>query len=249
MTNSHAGVKGVIFDLGSTLIEFESKSWDVLALEGQKRAYDSLIDSDHLLPEFEIFNDRLEAIKNEYRIIATETLKEWRSADAFEKLICELGLENAEERGRICMDAFYDVVREGIVVCQGALETLEAIKGEELKTGLISNTIFPSYAHEVDLDNFGLSPYIDFRLYSCDFGYRKPHPGIYEEGLRRIGLSADETLFVGDRYIEDVKGPMAAGMPAVLKYHEGRDYPDPMPEGFSVVHEISELLKILGVNK
>lgn len=245
MAKTNREIKGIIFDLGSTLIEFESKSWDELALEGQKRAYDCLIDTDHRLPDFEAFNDRLEAIKNDYRVVAMETLKEWRSAEAFERLIRELGLENAAEQSRICMDAFYNVVREGIVMCKGAPATLKEVKRRKLKTGLISNTIFPGPAHEVDLDNFGLTPYIDFRLYSSDFGYRKPHPGIYEEGLRLIGLDADETMFVGDRYVEDVEGPMAAGMSAALIYHEGREYPDPMPGGFAVIHEISELLDIL----
>jgi len=138
---------------------------------------------------------------------------------------------------------------EGIVMCKGVPAALKEVKRQKMKTGLISNTIFPSRAHEVDLDNFGLTPYIDFRLYSSDFGYRKPYPGIYEEGLRLIGLAPDETLFVGDRYIEDVEGPMGAGMPAILKYHEGREYPDPMPEGFAVIHEISELVEILNNNK
>jgi putative hydrolase of the HAD superfamily len=118
-----------------------------------------------------------------------------------------------------------------------------------MRTGLISNTIFPGREHDVDLDNLGLMPYIDFRLYSCDFGYRKPHPGIYEEGLRLVGLPAHETLFVGDRYYEDVDGPQKAGMSGVLVYHEGRDYPDPMPDGFPVIYKLPELLEIEAIQK
>jgi putative hydrolase of the HAD superfamily len=244
---NYSNIKGIIFDLGSTLIEFESRSWEELSREGQQLAYDSIIDSDHHLPEFETFNERLEEIKSEYRAKALATLAEWRSIEAFEKLLRVLKVDDPVHQSRICMDKFYGCVREGIVLCEGAVETLKGFKKAGYRTGLISNTIFQRSDHEVDLDKFGLTPYIDFRLYSSDFGFRKPYPGIYEEGLKLIGLPADETLYVGDRYTEDVAGPQAAGMGAVLKFREGRDYPDPMPDGFDVINKISELLNLFGI--
>lgn len=246
---SYSHIKGIIFDLGSTLIEFESRSWDEITIEGQKLAYDDLIDSDHHLPDFESFNKRLEEIKSRFRTQAIETLIEWRSLEAFELLLTELRLENPDKQARKCMDAFYGIVRKGIVLCEGAVTTLEELKKRGYKTGLISNTIFPRLDHEVDLDTFGLKPYIDFRIYSSEFGYRKPYPGIYREGLKMIGLPANETLYVGDRYIEDVEGPQNIGMAAILKYREGREYPDPMPEGFDVIDKISELLEKLDTKK
>jgi putative hydrolase of the HAD superfamily len=243
----YSSLEGVIFDLGSTLIEFESRSWDEMTIEGQRLAYKAITDSDHYLPAFEIFNDRLEEIKNQYRTRAAETLIEWRTVDAFEDLLREFNLENIEDQSLRCIKAFYNHVREGIVLCEGALETLERLKQKGFKTGLISNTIFPGNEHEVDLDKFGLTPYIDFRLYSSDFGYRKPYPGIYGEGLKLMGSPAERVLFVGDRYMEDVEGPRKAGMRAVLKYREGREYPEPMPDGFYVIDEISELNKLLDI--
>jgi len=246
---SKTPIKGIIFDLGSTLIEFESRSWDEMTDEGQRLAYDHLIASDHSLPDYESFNDRLEEIKNQYRAAAAESLVEWCALDAWRKLLLQLGLENPEEQSRRSIDLFYNVVRDGVVLCEGALVTLQALKREGYKVGLISNTIFPRWSHEVDLDNFGLTPYIDFRIYSSEFGYRKPHLSIFEAGLEKIGLPANETIYVGDRYIEDVEGPMKAGMSAVLKYREGRDYPDPMPEGFDVIDKLSDLLKILDIEQ
>lgn len=242
---SFAHIKGVIFDLGSTLIEFESRSWDVISYEGQKMAYEQLRDGDNRLPSFEVFNDRLEEIKGRYRERAVESLEEWRSVDAFEELLTEFGLDDAPAQSIRCVEAVYDVARNGFRLCKGALETVTEVKRRGYRTGLISNTIFPSGEHEADLENCGLLPYIDFRLYSSDFGRRKPHPAIYAEGLRRMGLPAREVLFVGDLYREDVEGPMTAGMSAVLKYREGRMYPDPLPGGFPVIHTLSELLDIL----
>jgi len=242
---SYSNIKGIIFDLGSTLIEFESRAWNEITIEGQKLAYDLLAKNNSNLPEFDIFNDRLEEIKAEFRAHAVSTLEEWRSQVAFEKLLTELKVEKAAELSGHCMDAFYNYVREGIVTCDGAEETLRELRFRGYRIGLISNTIFPIHQHELDLDNFGLMPYIGFRIYSSEFGYRKPHPEIYREGLKRIDLPPEETLFVGDRYYEDVEGPQKAGMLAILKYRANRDYPDPMPEGFPVIEKISELLSLL----
>lgn len=238
-------IKGIIFDLGSTLLEFESRPWEEITLDGQRRAYDHLVSSDHQLPDFDTFNARLEEIKNEYRATAMETLREWRSADAFERLFAEYGLDDVHEQSVRSVDIFYELVREGFVLCDGANEVLRELKSRGYRTGLMSNTIFPEHSHEVDLEYFGLQQYLDFRIYSSEFGYRKPHSTIYEEGLRRIDLPGSAVMFVGDRFYEDIEGPQKHGMSAVLKYREGRKYPDPMPEGFPIIHSLTELLDIV----
>jgi len=92
---------------------------------------------------------------------------------------------------------------------------------------------------------FGLKSFFEWRIYSSTFGRRKPHPDIFRAGLERIGLPPEETVYVGDRYYEDVQGAQQAGMAAVLKYCALRDYPDPMPNGFPVIHAIGELLTVL----
>jgi HAD superfamily hydrolase (TIGR01549 family) len=231
--------------LGSTLIEFEAQPWEETVLVGHRRAYDHLVNRDHQLPDFETFNARLQEIITERRAVAMETLREWRSVDAFEKLLTEYGLDNVHEQSVRGWELFYELVRERFVLCEGANEVLRELKRRGYRTGLMSNTTFRGYYHEVDLEHLGLQQYLDFRIYSSEFGYRKPHPAIYEEGLRRIGLPGAETMFVGDRYIEDVEGPQKHGMSPVLKYREGRKYPDPMPAGFPVIHSLKELLDIL----
>ena len=134
---SKTPIKGIIFDLGSTLIEFESRSWDEMTDEGQRLAYDHLIASDHSLPDYESFKDRLEEIKNQYRAAAAESLVEWCALDVWRKLLLQLGLENPEEQSRRSIDLFYNVVRDGVVLCEGALVTLQALKREGYKVGLI----------------------------------------------------------------------------------------------------------------
>ena len=49
---------------------------------------------------------------------------------------------------------------------------------------------------------------------SGEWGWTKPHPGIYREALRRMNVTHERALFVGDDLLNDVKGPKAVGMRA-----------------------------------
>jgi hypothetical protein len=42
-----------------------------------------------------------------------------------------------------------------------------------------------------------------------------------------------------------VKGPQEAGLQAVLKYREGREYPDPLPENVIVVQSLTEFIGLI----
>ncbi|MCP4567066.1 MAG: HAD family hydrolase [FCB group bacterium] len=241
----YSGVKGVIFDLGSTLIEYENRDWTEIALDGQRLGYKQLLDSDHVLPDFETFNARLEEIKGEFRQVAISTLNEWNAIDAPTKLLTELGLENAKEQGWNFMEAFYSFIRDPLTVEDGARKTLKSLMARGFKTGLISNTIFEPHQHDVDIKMFGLMPYLGFRIYSTSFGKRKPHKDIFLAGLEEIGLTAEETVYVGDRFTEDVEGPLGVGIRPILKKRAGREYPDELPDGVVTINKLSELLDIV----
>jgi putative hydrolase of the HAD superfamily len=62
----------------------------------------------------------------------------------------------------------------------------------------------------------GIAGHISEVVTSVDVGWRKPHPKIYAEALRRLGSTAREALFVGDTYLADYAGPRAVGIDALL---------------------------------
>ena len=233
----------MIFDLGSTLIEFESRPWPEITVDAQTYGYQRLTERNKRMPAFDHFISRLEEIKDEYRRHAADTLEEWRIDTAFERLLSEFDIENPVEQSRRFVSLFYDIVRREIVLCDGVAETLPALRRRNVVMGIVSNTIFPAEEHDRDLVDFDIMPYVQFRIYSSDFGWRKPKEEIYHEALRRIGLPAEQVLFVGDRYLEDVRGPQGIGMKAILRYREGREYPNPMPNGFPVVNRLDQILE------
>lgn len=238
-------IEGIIFDLGSTLIEFENRPWSETTLEGIKIGYELLSERDYDLPDFDSFSQSLMAVMDELRMRAISTLNERQATDAPEFYFTELGLENPKELSRWFMHEFYRAVTGQMTACEGARETLQEIKKRGYRTGLISNTPYPRDQHEADLDNFGLQSYLDFRIYSSEFGLRKPHPGIFQEGLKAIQLPPENVIYVGDNYDWDVVGAQSAGISPVLIYWEGRGYPDPMPDNFPIIYHLSELLDLL----
>jgi putative hydrolase of the HAD superfamily len=88
-------------------------------------------------------------------------------------------------------------------------ETLAALRGQDLRLGVVSNwdTRLPDI-----LDRLGLSPFFDALIYSSAVGAEKPDRRIFEAALRSLGVRAGEALHVGDGRLEDVEGAQAVGM-------------------------------------
>lgn len=69
----------------------------------------------------------------------------------------------------------------------------------------------------------------------------KPRPELFQLMLERLGVSADETAYVGDRQLEDVVGPSEAGMHPVWINRNNRPLDPNLP---IPTHQISSLLEL-----
>ena len=206
--------RAVIFDLGSTLIDYPSSIWEKLSAECTVAARQSLIDRGVELPPEDQFAAAFEEAKNGFRRIAAETRVEWTIPQAAEKLFGKLGLPSGDDLSGSFFEAYYKVVREHISVYDDTVTVLEKIKESIGRIGLISNTIFPEWAHRDELKQFGIEEFLDFTIFSSTFGLRKPHPDIFYKGANLAGYAPEECVYIGDRYIEDITGPNGIGMPA-----------------------------------
>ena len=66
------------------------------------------------------------------------------------------------------------------------------------------------------LDLHGLKGYFTGFAFSDEVGRCKPDRAIFEAAARQLGVAIEEMVHVGDRDHNDVKGPQALGMKAVL---------------------------------
>ncbi len=239
--------RAVIFDLGSTLIEYESVSWDVLNKECTASAHSYLVGRGIAVPDEEAFFQALEDVKNEYRRVADADLVEWDMLKAANRLFSRLRIAHDGDLSERFFEAYYEPVERHLYLFDDTLETLARIREVYPVVGLISNTIFPEYAHKKELERFGIAPYLDFTVFSSTFGLRKPHPDIFIRAANLAGVAPSECVYIGDRFREDVEGPLGVGMTPILKLVDIREYPDPLPADLRRIRQLSELVDHLEI--
>jgi HAD superfamily hydrolase (TIGR01549 family) len=237
--------KAIIFDLGSTLIEYEAVSWDELNILCAESARQFLIERGHTLPEAKEFHQLFEEAKADYRRLASETLKEWDVVQAIGILLQRIALTGSNGFKEEVFDAYYQPVDRLIYVYPDTIDTLTQLQSKGYTIGLISNTVFPERAHRGELRRFAIDPFLKFGIFSSTFGVRKPHPDIFRHACELAGFAPHECLYVGDRYVEDVVGPTGIGMSAILKLKAGREYPSEMPLATRRIDTLSELAEHL----
>ncbi len=94
---------------------------------------------------------------------------------------------------------------------------VHTIKEMEFQIALATNPIFPSTATESRIRWAGFEPN-DFELYTTyeNIGYCKPNPEYYKELARRLGVSPEQCLMVGNDVTEDMGAAQKAGMSVFL---------------------------------
>jgi putative hydrolase of the HAD superfamily len=81
-----------------------------------------------------------------------------------------------------------------------------------IKTGLISNAW--DNLRRLLIEDFRIADAFDTLVISAEEGVMKPDPRIYHTALRRLGVTAGESIFVDD-VLDNVRGAEAVGMRGV----------------------------------
>lgn len=98
----------------------------------------------------------------------------------------------------------------------GAKEALEDLAAR-YKLCIASDTIVsPARCLRQLLEIHGLKQYFSGFAFSDEVGHSKPHKSMFESAARQMGCEIDEMMHIGDRDHNDVKGPQALGMKAIL---------------------------------
>ncbi|MCM3627120.1 HAD family hydrolase [Paenibacillus glycanilyticus] len=120
------------------------------------------------------------------------------------------------------------------------ISMLSSLKNQGIKLALISN----GYG-QFQYDNFkalGISEYFDEVLISEWEGLRKPDPAIFHRALARLGVKAEDSLFVGDHPDSDIRASRAVGMKAVWKHNP---FFSPEVEADGVIQDLEELISFV----
>jgi len=133
-----------------------------------------------------------------------------------------------------------EVTRKGLVPVPGAVETIAALRERGLKTGLITVCSEDVVSLWEETDFHGL---FDAEVFSAAVGLRKPDPEIYRIALEKLGVEAEDVMFVGDGANDELGGAERLGMTAVGVESPTGELPDDW-RGLRI-RELPELLKLL----
>lgn len=95
--------------------------------------------------------------------------------------------------------------------------TLGMLRRKKLKLGCISNTILSRQQFVKILREYRIDSYFDVITLSSRIGRKKPHPKIFQQALKRCGVSARQAAFVGDTLSRDISGAKKAGFAVAIQ--------------------------------
>jgi 2-haloacid dehalogenase len=118
-------------------------------------------------------------------------------------------------------------------------EVLDVLNGVGIPSAIVSN------ADHEHVAAWGPPLPVRFTLISEAAKAYKPHPLIFREALRRLGLRPHEVLHVGDSEVDDVSGAQAAGLAAAWVNRDGRSRSPDVPKPDLEIADLTELPTLL----
>src|SRR5262245_51748228 len=114
------------------------------------------------------------------------------------------------------------------------------------RLALVSNFDYTPTALGI-LEGAGVVDLFETILVSDEVGWRKPAPAIFEEALRRVGVTAEQTLFVGDRADIDVLGAHQIGMRTAWLNPDATPLPPGIPKPDVELRDLGDLRGVLNI--
>ncbi len=207
----HMSVRGVIFDLGSTLIyrtglELEKEKCGVLA---QYAAAEWGCRDPQTLAA-RLLEIRLDGWRR-----SEEDLIEVLATDSIAEAFKAMALPVDETIVRRAEAVFFEPEVRISGLYPGAVETLKTLRAMGLQLGMISNAT----SHALILDITGkhrIGEYFDPVVSSAGYGRVKPHPAIFTHVLDLWGIAAQSAVMIGDNLHADIQGAGSVGMRSIL---------------------------------
>ncbi len=222
-------IKNVLFDLGDTLWHFpKMPPTQDIRMETGRRIAGAL--TSWGVP----FEGELRFLGREIRLGVERADRAAYESDCvspdFNQVVREIaggmGLELSYEQGAQLWDAWnLGGLALGRTLFDDTFEMLDWLRDHGFRIGCVTNRVFggPRFAEE--LREIGIDRYFEATAVSCDLGYMKPHPRIYEWTFEQMGIDPRETAMVGDSMKADVQGGQALGMTAILRLMKKHDPP------------------------
>ena len=152
----------------------------------------------------------------------------------------ELGLDEPALSRRVA-DEFTTRKEDAVAPFEGAVAALESLRAQGVRLGLVTNG--SGHFQRRKLERYDLVRLFEAILVEGEWGRGKPHPSIFREALRRMGVEPSQAWMVGDNLSADIAGAQALGILGVWNDHARAGLPEQPPAyPRRVIHHVRELL-------
>ena len=206
-------VNGVIFDLGSTLIEFRGDWGDIF--RGMSQDLIAYLRYHGFVMDFEQFDRRYQEIVDQFYSRGQQDWIEYTAEYTLRYALAEFGYPEVSDQ--VLKESLASAYAEGERLWQpfnDVYHTLDTLKEHGYRIGLISNARDAANVERL-IDQAHLRPWLDPIVISANAGVRKPNPRIFKIVLDYWQLPPDRVVMVGDMLGADILGAHHAGMRGV----------------------------------
>jgi len=207
-----------------------------------KRAHSFLV-KNNVNVEFRVFRDAYIKARDALYVEADAKLEEPHFNCRISNALESLGYFDVESKVVAgATNEFCEGFMEYVRIDDHAKSALEKLHGK-YKLGIVSNFAMPECVDKL-LEKHGLNTFFDVVVVSGAVNKRKPSPEIFQKALKKLDVSAENTVFVGDTVDADVIGPKAAGMKSIFierRVQEGAEQACPN----QTIKSLSELLEAI----
>ena len=167
-----------------------------------------------LLKDEELFLDAFDYAASFHRSMTERDLREHTVEQVLSLTMYTLGepVPPTDPKLRRAATRALERNADQVVWYDDAQPFLQSLANRKVPVALVTNTIFGLGRAWEDR----LSRFFPTRILSREFGFVKPHPGIFLEAARALRVDPREAVFVGDLLLSDVWGAQRVGMTAVL---------------------------------
>ena len=233
-------IKAILFDLGETLVNFGKVNELRLFRQGARLSYDFLKSCGQPVGNFNYYYWRNLISLHICRLSSHVTGKDFDALTLLSKAGAKNGIDLDSQQWQHYAWLWYEPLSKIGKTEHDVVDTLTKLKKMGLKLGIVSNTFVHRSSLEKHLEQLDILDFFAVRVYSYQFGFRKPDARIFIKAVDKIGERLPNTLFVGDRINKDIKPALMLDMPTVLKQaYTNAD--KKVPQGAYKIKKLDEL--------
>ena len=208
-------IKAVLFDLYDTLLERDQEKDAEIDL--------SIVNAARQLG-YDVYPKEFQTARAFFWRLYNRRGKVQNSLELAKVTFDELGVEFDEKDLLKNVVPLFNQYSESIHLYPGALSCIKQLHERKYALGIVANAGFNGYWNT---RRFGLDAFFKSIVISFNVNVRKPHPEIFQKALTELGVSAEQSVFVGDDIEDDIFGAQRLGMKTILVARQP-------PEGFAL---------------